>query len=69
MHVLTKMEHYVLGAHSIVLISHLGRPKGQVNAKLSLKCVIPVLKELLTPLNISDLKFIENFECSEVLLL
>ena len=36
-----------LGAHSIVLMSHLGRPDGQRVEKFSLRPVAPVLKELL----------------------
>ncbi|OAA53320.1 phosphoglycerate kinase [Cordyceps fumosorosea ARSEF 2679] len=35
------------GAKAVVLMSHLGRPNGQVNAKYSLKPVIPVLEKQL----------------------
>lgn len=35
------------GAKSVILMSHLGRPNGAVNAKYSLKPVLPVLEEKL----------------------
>eukprot|EP00474_Spongospora_subterranea_P008436 CRZ08894.1 hypothetical protein [Spongospora subterranea] len=35
------------GAKSVVLISHLGRPDGQVMPKYSLRCCVPVLEKLL----------------------
>ncbi|CAI7634204.1 unnamed protein product [Penicillium bialowiezense] len=35
------------GAKAVVLMSHLGRPDGQVNPKYSLKPVVPVLEKLL----------------------
>lgn len=35
------------GAKSVILMSHLGRPNGQVNEKFSLKPVIPELEKLL----------------------
>ena len=41
---------------SIVLMSHLGRPKGEVNPKFSLKPVAPALANLLG----KDVKFVED---------
>ena len=38
---------FARGAHSVVLVSHLGRPDGQRDEKFSLRPVAPVLKELL----------------------
>ena len=38
------IEH---GAKSVILMSHLGRPNGQVNPKYSLEPVVPELKRLL----------------------
>jgi len=35
------------GAKSVVLMSHLGRPKGQRNKKFSLSPVTPALEDLL----------------------
>lgn len=35
------------GAKAVVLMSHLGRPDGKVNAKFSLKPVLPELEKLL----------------------
>lgn len=35
------------GAKAVILMSHLGRPNGAVNAKYSLKPVVPKLQELL----------------------
>lgn len=35
------------GAKAVVLMSHLGRPDGKVNAKFSLKPVVPELEKLL----------------------
>lgn len=35
------------GAKSVILMSHLGRPNGQVNPKYSLEPVVPELKRLL----------------------
>ncbi|KAK3312448.1 phosphoglycerate kinase [Apodospora peruviana] len=35
------------GAKSVILMSHLGRPNGQVNSKYSLKPVVPELEKLL----------------------
>ena len=37
----------IVGAKSVVLMSHLGRPDGQYNAKLTLAPVAETLKELL----------------------
>ena len=35
------------GAKAVILMSHLGRPDGKVNAKYSLKPVVPELEKLL----------------------
>lgn len=35
------------GAKAVVLMSHLGRPDGKVNAKFSLKPIVPELEKLL----------------------
>ena len=35
------------GAKAVILMSHLGRPNGQVNPKYSLKPVVPELEKLL----------------------
>lgn len=36
------------GAKAVILMSHLGRPDGKVNAKYSLKPVVPELEKLLS---------------------
>jgi len=41
---------------SIILLTHLGRPKGQYNEKMSLKIILPYLSKVLD----RDVKFAEN---------
>eukprot|EP01083_Nonionella_stella_P133933 407352_1 len=54
------------GAHSIVLISHLGRPGGRRVEKLSLKPVVPVLEELVKPLRVTEVTFLDDCVGEEV---
>ena len=41
------MRHVLDAGASLILMSHLGRPKGQPSSELSLACCVPKLKELL----------------------
>ena len=44
-----------------VLMSHLGRPKGEVNEKFSLKHIIPTLSEVMG----REITFVDNYLTQE----
>jgi len=46
------IKKVILGGGSVILMSHLGRPKGKVNEDMSLKHILPALQALLPGVNI-----------------